>query len=135
MKSSDQVLLEEAYNRVMDKAYKTIVKEKSEPQRIGFESLPKEAQEDAMVQEYDKGYDFILKQLTGNEIENILDEKGIGEEDKTLWRSTKHYRNLKRDIEKNGFQVPALGYEGVHRMLIALELGLLLPYYEPVIKS
>ena len=109
MKSSDQVLLEEAYNRVMDKAYKTIVKEKSEPQRIGFESLPKEAQEDAMVQEYDKGYDFILKQLTGNEIENILDEKGIGEEDKTLWRSTKHFRNLKRDIEKNGFQVPALG--------------------------
>ena len=126
MKSRDQVLLEEAYNKVT---------EKSEPQRIGFESLPKEAQEDAIVQDYDKGYDFILKQLTYEEIEELLDEKGIGEEDKALWRSTKHFRDLKSDVEKNGFRVPALGYEGIHRMLIALDLGLLLPYYEPVIKN
>ena len=123
MKSKDQQLLEEAYKKV-----------KSEFKRISFDALPKEAQEDAIVQDYDKGYDFILKQLTDGEIENILDEKGIGEEDKALWRSTKHFKSLKKDIEKNGFKVPALGYEGVHRMLIALDLGLLLPYYEPVAK-
>jgi len=123
MKSKCQQLLEEAYKKVT-----------SGSQRIGFDSLPKEAKEDAIVQDYE-GYDFILKQLTETEIENILDEKGIGEEDKTLWRSTKHYKNLKKDIAENGIKVPALGYEGVHRMLIALELGLLLPYYEPVLSG
>jgi len=110
MKSKDQVLLEEAYLKI----------------------IKEESKEDARVQGYDEGYEFVFRYLSENDILNIFEEKELSKDDIAIWKNTKHYQTLKKDIEKNGIRVPALGYEGIHRMLIALELGLPLPYYEPV---
>jgi hypothetical protein len=100
-----------------------------------FENLPEDAKRDASLQGYQKGYGFLLKIIGDEEILEILNEKGITSYDITLWKGTTHYSNLKKDIEKNGIKTPTLGYEGIHRMLICLDLGISLPHYEPIPKK
>lgn len=127
MKFKDQYLLENIYQNICEKY-------KQDKKVISFEELPEEVKKDATIQDYQDDYNFILKSIGENEILEILDEKGITEEDISLWRGTNHYKKLKKDIQKNGIKVPAIGYEGIHRMLVALELGISLPYYQPVAK-
>lgn len=124
MKTKDDILLEQAYNQV-----------KRNPIKIPFDHLPEEAKEDARVQGYDEDLEFVFRYLSENDILNIFKEKELSEDDIAIWKNTKHYQDLKKDIAKNGIKIPALGYEGVHRMLIALELGIPLPYYEPVLDA
>jgi len=103
-----------------------------------YDQLPPELRTDVDVQlmSGETGNDYVYEYtlIPWYRIQGKLDEIGILDSDKQMWKSTDHYKKLKADIQQNGEQLPSVGREGVHRLLIMQDLKQPAKYLDMIYK-